>query len=138
MIPTKIVHKTAAYRYSRQREQLFVLLRETKSHPTADWLFQQLKKEFPRLSLGTVYRNLTVLIKQGLVKKIHYGSTFDRFEANLQPHSHLICEKCGKIADIDLPRTRNLTRLAAAKTDFAASWCKIDFFGLCGRCRKTK
>jgi Fur family transcriptional regulator, peroxide stress response regulator len=126
----------AIYRYSRQRERLLHILRKTTAHPTADWLYQRLKKEFPRLSLGTVYRNLSILMEQGLVKKLYYGSTFDRFEANPMPHSHLICEQCGQIADVDLPRIPDLTRQTAGLADFSAAYYKIDFFGLCAKCKK--
>ncbi len=66
-------------RQSKQRNRILELLRSTEIHPTADWLYNQLKSEFPKLSLGTVYRNLSILEGQSLVKKIHFGSTFDRF-----------------------------------------------------------
>ena len=93
--------KQKVFRQSKQRNRILELLRSTDRHPTADWLYQQLKNEFPYLSLGTVYRNLGTLIEQGLVKKIHFGSTFDRFEAKTQPHYHLICESCGNIIDVN-------------------------------------
>jgi Fur family transcriptional regulator, peroxide stress response regulator len=81
------------YRSNRQRERLLAILRSTESHPTAAWLYDRLKEEFPSLSLGTVYRNLAILIEQRLAKKIDEGSTFDRFEAKTTLHYHLICKK---------------------------------------------
>jgi Fur family peroxide stress response transcriptional regulator len=102
--------KTVKYRRSRQRERILQLLRETDCHPSADWLYEKLKKEFPRLSLGTVYRNVHLLTQQGHLQKIHIGGVPDRFEANLTPHCHLICEKCGKIADVKMPTmTRSIS-----------------------------
>ena len=67
--------KEKVYRQSKQRNRILEVLRATDSHPTADWLYQQLKPEFPNLSLGTVYRNLTMLIKEGFIKKIHFDNT---------------------------------------------------------------
>ena len=126
------------FRQSKQRNRLLELLRSTDSHPTADWLYEQLKKEFPNLSLGTVYRNLAMLIEQGVVRKIHFGSTFDRFEANTQPHYHLICESCGKIVDFDMPIHENLNKQATKLTSFCISHHKIDFFGICQDCKQNK
>lgn len=128
-------HDQKIFRQSKQRNRLLELLRSTSSHPTADWLYEQLKKEFPNLSLGTVYRNLAMLIEQGTVKKIHFGSTFDRFEANTHPHYHLICESCGKIVDLDMPIHHDLNKQATKRTSFTISHHNIDFFGLCETCK---
>lgn len=124
------------FRQSKQRNRILEILRATDSHPTADWLYQQLKDEFPNLSFGTVYRNLATLIEQGLVKKIHFGSTFDRFEANIKPHYHLICESCGKIIDFEMPIYNDLNNQAKKLTSFTILHHKIEFFGLCEECEK--
>ncbi len=128
--------KPLIYRKSKQRDRLLSLLRSTDLHPTADWLYDKLKREFPRLSLGTIYRNLGILIEQGLVKKLHYGSTYDRFEARVTPHCHLICEHCGRISDFDMPVHAHLNTEASDLTSFAVTHHKIEFFGLCARCQK--
>ena len=125
------------FRNSKQRNRILVLLQSTDTHPTADWLYQQLKDEFPNLSLGTVYRNLATLVEQDLVKKIHFGSTFDRFEANMRPHYHLICESCGKIFDIEMPIHNDLNKKAAELTSFTILHHKIEFFGLCEDCKSN-
>ena len=131
----KTEHKTI--RQSKQRNRLLELLRSTGSHPTADWLYAQLKKEFPNLSFGTVYRNLALLIEQGEVKKIHCGSTFDRFEANTKPHYHLVCESCGKISDLELPAVYDdLNEQAKQLTTFTVSHHKIEFYGFCQKCSR--
>lgn len=129
-IPQKI------YRYSSQREHLLALLRSTESHhPTAAWLYDRLKEEFPSLSFGTVYRNLAVLIDQGLAKKIDAGSTFDRFEAKTTPHYHLICSKCGKIIDVGQCFFSEINDEIGRSTDFDVESHRIDFFGICSDCR---
>ena len=123
------------FRQSKQRTRILELLRSTEIHPTADWLYEKLKNEFPRLSLGTVYRNLSILIEQGLAKKIHFGSTFDRFEANIKPHYHLICESCGKILDFEMPIYDDLNYQAKQLTNFTIQHHKLEFFGLCEECK---
>jgi Fur family peroxide stress response transcriptional regulator len=122
------------FRQSKQRTRILELLRSTESHPTADWLYEKLKNEIPRLSLGTVYRNLSTLVEQGLVKKIHFGSTFDRFEANIKPHYHLICESCGKILDFEMPIYDDLNFQAKQLTNFTIHHHKLEFFGICEDC----
>ena len=126
------------FRKSKQRTRILELLRSTKIHPTADWLYEKLKNEFPRLSLGTVYRNLSILIEQGLAKKIHFGSTFDRFEANIKPHYHLICESCRKIFDFEMPAYDDINFQANQITNFTIHHHKLEFFGICEKCKTKK
>jgi Fur family transcriptional regulator, peroxide stress response regulator len=124
------------YRKSQQRERILELLNRTKSHPTADWIYMRLKAEIPELSLGTVYRNLKVLMEQGLIQKLPFGSTFDRFEAKIAPHYHLVCEKCGLVEDFEMPHYSAINSQAEKMSTFKISRHRIDFFGLCGKCRK--
>ena len=124
------------YRYSRQRERILEVLRSTQSHPTASWLYDTIKSEFPRLSLGTVYRNLAILVDQGLVQKIDAGSTFDRFEAKTEPHYHLICRKCGKIEDFEKLFFPEIDEEISRSTDFDIEGHRIDFFGTCSDCNR--
>jgi len=128
-------NKAKQYRSSLQRERLLALLRSTDIHPTASWLYDRLKEEFPSLSLGTVYRNLSILIEQRLVKKIDAGSTFDRFEAKTTPHYHLICKKCGKIVDFEQRFFQEINDEIGRSADFDIETHRIDFFGTCADCR---
>ncbi|MBM3423683.1 MAG: transcriptional repressor [Chlorobi bacterium] len=122
-------------RRSRQRERLLDILRGTSTHPTAGCLYDMLKPEFPNLSLGTVYRNLAVLIEKGLVKKIDSGSTFDRFEAKTTPHYHLICRECGTIIDFEKRMFPEIETIISNEADFTVEGHRIDFFGTCSGCR---
>ena len=123
------------YRKSQQRERILEILKETKSHPTADWIYMRLKEEIPELSLGTVYRNLKVLMEQGLIQKLPFGSTFDRFEAKIAPHYHLVCEKCGVVEDFEMPQYSEINLQAEKMSAFKISRHRIDFFGLCEKCQ---
>lgn len=123
------------YKYSRQREALYSMLQATTEHPTADWLYARLKPEFHDLSLGTVYRNLNILVEQGLVLRLHYGSTFDRYDACRDPHHHFLCEHCGAVLDIPLAADRKLNARIEQQTGHLVRGHSIDFYGLCVTCR---
>ena len=110
------------------------LLGQTEIHPTADWLYQQLKKEFPSLSMGTVYRNLNILVEQKMIQKLPFGSTHDRYEANKNPHYHLVCEKCGCVQDFKMPQYTEINDQAQKMSSYNISRHRIDFFGICEKC----
>jgi len=126
------------YKRSKQRDRILQLLQQTETHPTADWLYQKLKKEFPNLSFGTIYRNLNILIEQNLVQRIPFGSTYDRYEARMSPHYHLICESCGLVQDFNLPQYKDINIQAQKMSDFEILRHRIDFFGICEKCRRRK
>ena len=126
------------YRRSPQRERILELLKETDTHPTAYWLHAKLRKVFPDLSLGTVYRNLTVLAEQGLVSRIDFGSAFCRFDANTEHHYHFICDGCGAILDLDLPVDESLNRRVRPASGLEARWHDIQFRGTCETCAKKR
>lgn len=123
-----------AYRRSRQRERILQLLQGTGTHPRAHWLYDKLRDEFPDLSVGTVYRNLGILAEQGLIRRLDFGSTFDRFEANTSPHYHFVCKECGAIMDLELDVDESLNALVNRKTPHVAEQHDIQFHGTCADC----
>jgi Fur family transcriptional regulator, peroxide stress response regulator len=125
-------------RQSRQRNHILEVLHGTRTHPTARWLYDRVRKQFPSLSLGTVYRNLGILEKQGLVKKLDFGDGSDRFEAATIQHHHFICESCGRVIDLDLPVDDSLTRKLEKATGYTATRHEIRLFGLCDKCGPTR
>ena len=88
--------------------------------------------------MGTVYRNLNILIEQGLTRKIDFGSTFDRFDANVSPHYHFICERCASITDLELPIDTSLNERVNSTTEFRVRRHRIEFYGVCSRCTKGR
>ncbi len=88
--------------YSRQREAILSVIRSTDTHPTAEWIYNETRKVIPNISLGTVYRNLTELKKNGDIIRVDVGDGKERFDRNTSPHLHLSCKCCGKITDIFL------------------------------------
>jgi Fur family transcriptional regulator, peroxide stress response regulator len=126
------------YKRSRQRERILHILRNTETHPTASWVYDELKKEFTNLSMGTVYRNINILVDQKLVQKIESGSSFDRFDANTEPHYHFICRECGTIDDLPMGKFEDLADLNARinrETPYLAEKHRLDYYGLCPECQ---
>lgn len=133
-----ITAESGLRRRSRQRERILELIRSTDAHPTAAWVYDQLKREFPSLSAGTVYRNIAILIEEGLVNRIDFGSTFDRFDAKTAPHYHFICEGCGRIIDAEVPFDETITDRLRATKGLVVHRHEIEFYGLCGECAKRR
>jgi Fur family peroxide stress response transcriptional regulator len=122
------------YRKSKQRDEILNILRETNIHPTANWIYDKLKKENSRLSLGTVYRNLSILVEQDLVDRIDFGSTFDRYEAKKSGHYHFVCEKCGEVSDLEMPVMEELNSQVEKKLGLKTNKHRLEFFGICRKC----
>jgi Fur family peroxide stress response transcriptional regulator len=106
----------------------------TDTHPTAGQIHEALRPEFPSLSLGTVYRNLEVLIDEGLVTEVSHSSGPSRFDGNPSPHHHFICDGCRRIVDIELTAPRGLARRLEGEHGLRARRIAIDFFGQCPDC----
>ena len=90
-------------KHSRQREAILAKIRSTTSHPTADWIYQEVKKEFPNISLGTVYRNLVLFREEGDIISVGNVNGQERFDGNTLPHGHFVCHNCAAVLDLDLP-----------------------------------
>lgn len=130
-----IKHK---YKRSRQRERILGILQNTDTHPTASWVYDELKKEFNNLSMGTVYRNINILVDQNLVQKIEAGSSFDRFDANTDVHYHFICRECGCIDDLPLDKMADLNEMVSRETGYQAESHRLDFYGMCPACSNNR
>lgn len=116
-------------RYSAQRELIHQIIMDTSRHPTADWIYAKARQKMPKISLGTVYRNLTQLENEGMIRSI-VDDNMTRYDGNLAPHHHLRCRECGKLIDIDLPDAHLKDQI---RDDFQFDVDKIEmvFFGTC-------
>lgn len=85
--------------YSKQREVVMNVLQNTKTHPTVNWVYEQARLQIPNISLGTVYRNLTELNKEGIIAEIPVGDGCQHFDADISNHIHFHCSSCGRIYD---------------------------------------
>ena len=122
-------------KHFRKRDAILQSLRSTKAHPSAEMLFTQLKPEIPDLSLGTVYRNLSLFKKQGLASSIATVSGVERFDGNTEPHVHFICNDCEAVIDLEdmlIPET--LSETAAKCCGGQVTGCQLSFTGTCRSC----
>ena len=116
-------------RFSKQRELIQDIVQRTNSHPTAYWIFNKAKKEISNISLGTVYRNLSQLNKDGVIN-IFYDDNIARYDWNTVAHDHLKCNKCGKIIDIKM-HNRELKKEVLKQYKFEAENIEITISGIC-------
>lgn len=125
--------------FSAKREAIYQVLASTKTHPTVEWVYEQLKTTIPDLSLGTVYRNLTVFKEMGLAKSVGVVNGQERFDADMSQHPHFVCTKCFSV--IDVPMGRNFADCNIY--DYVSKECgvrveshNIIFYGVCNECIK--
>jgi len=125
-------------RETKQREAILRILRNTKSHPTADWIYEEVKKEIPNISKGTVYRNLQVLQENGAVSELNLNGTVSRFEAKQDSHYHFRCEQCGRVIDVDVPVEKELDQKVTKRTGLKISCHQLEFRGVCHDCQHNQ
>ena len=121
----------AALKHSRQRDCIKEFLMGRTDHPTADMVYAHVREEFPHISLGTVYRNLSLLSEIGEIRKITCNGP-DRFDANTMPHYHFTCNSCGCVGDLEFAKEPALS--GATPMNFAGEIENVtfDFNGICG------
>ena len=125
-------------RETKQRREVYETIKGTHSHPTADWIFETVRKSVPKISLGTVYRNLSVLKEEGLVREIHGPDRRAHYDADLSPHAHFICESCGNISDVH-SRLELDWRKIKELVGCEVTGQRVEFIGVCAGCRhRTK
>ncbi len=127
-----------ALKYSRQRESIKAYLASTREHPTADTVYIHVRKTFPNISLGTVYRNLNLLVEQKEAIKVECGDGLDHFDALCTPHYHFLCRNCKRVFDLELPSLDHINTLANANFDGSIESHSVYFTGLCEQCKESK
>jgi Fur family transcriptional regulator, peroxide stress response regulator len=125
-------------RKSIQRDAILLVVMNTMSHPGADWVYDQVRKEIPNISLGTVYRNLKLLAEAGQIREIEVPGSLSRFDRNISNHYHFRCEKCRCLFDLDESVDRSMELKIARKTGFKVKRHFLEFIGLCLDCQKTE
>lgn len=130
----------AILKYSRQRASIKEYLLQTHEHPTADTVYLHVKKEFPNISLGTVYRNLNLLADMGEAQKIPTPHGGDRFDGRTDFHYHVICTSCGNVSDLELSpeHITEINQLAGRHFDGQIDSHSMIFNGLCTHCLNKK
>jgi len=123
------------HRSSEQRRAILEVIQSRGGHSTADQIYEAVRCRHPRISLGTVYRNLRILCDQGEIREVNTDPGYGRFELAGPPHYHLVCRKCGEIEDCTIPVDKSLEERMQALTSFKVELHRLDFIGLCCKCQ---
>ncbi|MEI3348322.1 MAG: transcriptional repressor [Dysosmobacter sp.] len=118
-------------RYSRQRERIYQAVHASREHPSAQMVYDLLREEMPRLSLGTVYRNLHQMAQEGMLQELE-GPTA-RFDACLAPHAHIRCTCCGRVMDLSALEEPAPVR-SAAEAGWQVERYSLMLEGICPAC----
>jgi Fur family ferric uptake transcriptional regulator len=122
-------------RSTKQRQVILEEIRKVFTHPTADEVYEMVRCRLPRISLGTVYRNLEMLATHGLIQKVDTSGTQRRFDGNPTPHYHIRCMGCGKVDDIPGKAIHSMDDVVKELSDYEILGHRLEFRGLCPQCR---
>ena len=120
---------------SKKRAAILEALAEVTEHPTAEMLYNKLKPRYPELSLGTVYRNLSILAEEGLIISVAHVGGQERYDACTDPHAHFVCRRCKAVIDLDIPDVVSPLYSRIQDVGAAAETYALTFKGLCENCR---
>lgn len=124
--------------YSKQRELVLQTVLENPIHPTAGAVYQMVRRKNPRISLGTVYRNLNFLSEMGALRKISMPVGSDRFDGRLDEHYHMACTRCGRVFDVECGELEELDRRIMDRQGFEVQNRHLLLTGLCRDCREQE
>jgi Fe2+ or Zn2+ uptake regulation protein len=122
-------------RNTRQRRLVYMAVASSRSHPTAEAVHRQVRRQLPRVSLGTVYRNLQLLLTEGRLRSWTRGRSV-RFDADLAPHDHFVCESCGLLVDLERAPEAFSTERELKARGYLVRERVLEFVGLCRKCRR--
>ena len=124
-------------KHFRKRDAILNCVRCTTTHPSAEWVYENVRSQIPDISLATVYRNLSLFKEQGLIRSLGTVNGVERFDGNTEPHVHFICTQCGGV--LDLPQIsvpEELNSAVARSSGGRIKNCQLSFTGICSECRK--
>ena len=124
-------------RMTRQKQLIYNILCSTKTHPTADWIYETARLSMPGISLGTVYRNLQVLEEEGLIQELRYGKSHSHFDCNANLHYHFIYDDCGAVIDVENVDIINFSGMEE-KLPGQLRTHRMEFYGVCHKCAANK
>jgi Fe2+ or Zn2+ uptake regulation protein len=124
-------------RDTRQRRLVYAAVAESREHPTAEWVHRRVRRQLPRISLGTVYRNLQLLVSEGRLRAWTRGRSV-RFDADLAAHDHFVCESCGLLVDLERAPEAPSTERTLKTRGYLVRERILEFVGLCRDCRRGR
>ena len=126
------------YKATPQRIAICRFALHSRDHPTAQKIYDEVKKVHPTVSLATVYKTLKVLEELDLIQELNFPQGQARFDSYMKPHINLVCLRCGNIRDLDDLTTREILEKVAAVAEFAATGQRLDIYGVCQKCGNPK
>jgi len=123
---------------TRQRRVILEELRNIGSHPTADEVYRMVRRRLPRISLGTIYRNLEILSESGLIQKLELAGAQKQFDFETKNHYHVRCIDCGRLDDIPFKPIPNIENAFRGVCDYQIIGHQLMFTGLCPNCKEMK
>lgn len=121
---------------TRQRKVILEELRKVDTHPSADEIYEMVRRRLPRISLGTIYRNLEILAVTGEILRLETGSHLKRFDGRAEDHYHIRCLRCDRLVDIFVHLGLELENRIKGSTDFSVLGHKLEFVGICPKCQR--
>ncbi len=121
---------------TKQRHSVLRVIRESERHLTANEVFEDARRLLPGIAFATVYNSLRYLKKEGLIGEIRLGTDANLYDRKLTRHDHAICNRCGKLVDLELPLPDGLLKEAAKLSKFKAASIELTLRGLCSECTK--
>ncbi len=113
-------------------------LESVHDHPRADEIYERVRRRLPRISLGTVYRNLDILAEYGMIQKLEFGGQQRRFDGRANNHYHVRCTGCGRVEDAPVEPMASLEDRLRDATDYEITGHRLEFIGLCPQCRRRR
>jgi len=129
--------RNKGYKATPQRIAICRIALHNREHPTAQRIYNEVKKVHPTVSLATVYKTLQVLRDLDLIQELNLPQGQTRFDPYIKPHINLICQQCGKIEDLDDPTAREISERVSAATKFKPNGQRIEVYGMCQKCSKV-
>ncbi|MFQ5951739.1 MAG: Fur family transcriptional regulator [Candidatus Geothermarchaeales archaeon] len=123
------------YKVTPQRLAVLRVLVGNKSHPSADQIYQEVRREHPMISLATVYKTLELLKELGEVMELGFSNKSTRYDSQVRPHLNLVCLQCGFIEDVYDTSLKSLTDVVENTSNFRVHSGRFEFYGLCNTCR---
>lgn len=122
-------------RNTRQRQLILEAVKNAHTHPSAEEIYQTVKQQCPNISLGTVYRNLSLLAELGEIQKLALGCGCDHFDGTCQEHGHIVCPQCGAVEDLPFELAHPLRTKLEEELDRELDTISLSACGLCPKCR---
>ena len=125
-----------AHKHSKKRDTILQIIRSTNCHPSAEWIYNQVKPIYPDISLGTVYRNLALFEQNGDIIAVATVDGQKRYDATSNPHTHFICQHCNSVIDVETPQSfMDVYRTLDTEHGLKANFHSLTFYGECDKCK---